>query len=86
MQADLPDSRSGRWPVRTCMYRVVHMRTISIRIPDADLATIDDRANSLGVSRTAFLLRAALDRSTADEQRFAEFEDRLARVEAALFQ
>lgn len=51
------------------------MATISIRVPDDDLETIDRRAGELGITRTALMLRAVLDRATADEERFRELED-----------
>lgn len=62
------------------------MATVSLRISDDDLAVIDLRAGKLGVTRTAYMLRTMLGRATAEERRLDEFEDRLARVEAALFE
>ena len=61
------------------------MPKTSLRIPDDALAEIDRRAAELGISRTAFMLRTALGRVTADEQRLVEIEERLARVEANQF-
>jgi hypothetical protein len=37
------------------------------------------------MTSTAYVLRAVLGRETADERRLASIEDRLDRVEAALF-
>jgi hypothetical protein len=61
------------------------MASISIRVADADLQELDRRASLAGMSRTAFVLKAALDRATEDELRLADIEDRLSRVEDALF-
>jgi hypothetical protein len=60
------------------------MPTISLRVHDDDLEDIDRRAGDLGMSRTAFLLRAALGAVTADEKRFAALEERLDWVERDL--
>jgi hypothetical protein len=61
------------------------MRTISMRVPDDDLAEIDRRALAHGYpNRTAFLLGLALSddlAKTADMARFEEIEARLERVE-----
>jgi hypothetical protein len=54
--------------------------TISLRVPDSDLARIDRRAAELGVTRTALILRAVLGKATGDEQRFCEIEDDIARL------
>jgi uncharacterized protein (DUF1778 family) len=60
------------------------MSTISIRVNDDDLAEIDRRADSAGMARSAFMLKTALDRATADERRLEEIEDRLAHAEERL--
>jgi uncharacterized protein (DUF1778 family) len=59
--------------------------TISLRIDDQSLAELDARADRAGLSRTAFVLRAALDRATADERLFESIEERLVRAEELLF-
>lgn len=59
--------------------------TISLRVRDLELAQIDERAVALGMTRTAFMLRAALDVATADERRLQTIETRLSRVETVLF-
>jgi hypothetical protein len=61
------------------------MPTISLRVRDAELAEIDHRAGELGVTRTAFMVRCALDVATADEQRLDDVEFRLARLEELAF-
>ena len=61
---------------------------ISIRVPEPDLEEIDRRAKAHGMSRTAFLLTAALAdhlAQTVDEERLEAIEERLGRVEAATF-
>lgn len=70
-------------PTRRIQSRTVP--TISIRTSDDDLAKIDRRAEQLGVTRTAFMLRAVLGRATADERWRHEIEERLTRAEEALF-
>jgi uncharacterized protein (DUF1778 family) len=60
--------------------------TISLRCSGDERAELDQRAGCAGMTRTAFILRAALDQATEDERRFAEIEARLARAEALLFE
>jgi hypothetical protein len=61
------------------------MPTISLRVGDNELAEIDRRAGELGVTRTAFLVRCALNIATADEQRLDDVERRLARLAELAF-
>jgi hypothetical protein len=67
-------------------HTIVDVPTISIRVPDDDLAEIDRRAGELGTTRTGLMLRAVLGGITADEERLGRIEDRLDRVEASLFE
>jgi uncharacterized protein (DUF1778 family) len=59
--------------------------TISIRVPDKDLAEIDRRAAAGGWTRTAFLLRTALGAATQDERRLEDHEQRLKLLEEQVF-
>jgi uncharacterized protein (DUF1778 family) len=61
------------------------MATISLRVSDEHLAEIGERADAAGMTRTAFMLRAAVDAATADEERLDRIEARLARAESVLF-
>jgi uncharacterized protein (DUF1778 family) len=61
------------------------LSTISLRVRDSELAEIDRRAGKLGVTRTAFVLRCALDLASADEQRLDDVERRVARLEELAF-
>ena len=67
------------------------IRARTIRIPEADLAEIDRRAASRHMNRSEFMRNAALGRDYAwtleDEaqQRMADIELRLDRVEEATF-
>lgn len=61
---------------------------VSLRVPEDDLTELDRRASSRGMSRSGFLLGAALSdqlAQTKDEERFERIEARLARVEAVTF-
>jgi predicted DNA binding CopG/RHH family protein len=59
--------------------------TISIRVPDDDLAEIDRRRAALGMNRTAFLLRTVLGAATQDERRLKDHEQRLKDLEEQVF-
>jgi hypothetical protein len=61
------------------------MPTISLRVRDAELAEIDRRACELGVTRTAFMVRSALNVASADEERLDDMERQLARLEELVF-
>jgi Arc/MetJ-type ribon-helix-helix transcriptional regulator len=65
------------------------MTTISIRVPDDDLAEIDRRVATHGFpNRTAFLLGLALSDDLAKapgEAQFERIDERLARLEAVTF-
>jgi hypothetical protein len=63
---------------------MAYMPTISLRVPDTDLKRIDRRAGELGITRTALMLRAVLGKATADEERFDELEDEVARLRKRL--
>jgi uncharacterized protein (DUF1778 family) len=65
---------------------VAAVAKVSLRIRDAELEAIDRRAAEAGVTRTGYMLRAALDLATGEEQRLESIEDRLERIEVALFQ
>ena len=67
------------------VHTVWDVATISIRASDSDVEEIDRRARGVGMTRTAFMLRAALDSATADEQRFEKLEDRVVRLEQARY-
>jgi hypothetical protein len=54
-------------------------------VRDSELAEIDRRVGELGVTRTAFMVRCALDAGTADEHRLDDLERRLARLEELAF-
>lgn len=75
--------RCSRRLVTRCPYTAA-VATISLRVPDSDLERIDRRAVELGVSRTALMLRAVLDKATADEKRFRELEDDIERLRRRL--
>jgi hypothetical protein len=60
------------------------MAMISMRVSDSDLECIDRRAGEHGVTRTALMLRAVLDKTTADEERFRELEDEIDRLKRRL--
>lgn len=54
--------------------------TISIRVPDEDLAEIDRRASARRLSRTAFMLAAALSSTlpqTVEQEQLDNLEERL---------
>jgi hypothetical protein len=57
------------------------MAKVSIRVPDPDLIEIDRRAHRSGMTRSAFILKTALDRATGDERQFEEINERLRRLE-----
>jgi hypothetical protein len=62
------------------------MASISLRVPDDDLAEIDRRAAARGLNRTEYMRRCALSddlAETADEARFHAIEERLELLEAA---
>jgi uncharacterized protein (DUF1778 family) len=63
---------------------MAYMPTISLRVRVDDLERIDRRAGELGITRTALMLRAALGNATADEERFDELEDQVARLRKRL--
>ena len=69
----------------------VAIRARTIRIPEADLAEIDRRAASRHMNRSEYMIACALGRDYAStledeaQERLANIEDRLARVEEATF-
>ena len=57
---------------------------VGIRVPEGDLAEIDRRAQAAGLTRTAFLIRSALQTHPASLQAGSTLEQRLAAVELRL--
>jgi uncharacterized protein (DUF1778 family) len=60
----------------------------AIKILPAELAEIDKRAKRLGLTRTDFMVRKALDKAVGDEghtERIAELEERITRLERVTF-